>query len=283
MLCGTTTEWPLLSLPMSTTEPSLVAEGLRKEFGTVTALDGVDLAVEGPQILGVAGPNGSGKTTLIHCLLGLLTPTAGDARVAGTRPASFDAADRRRLGYMPQHTAVYDDLTVRENVAFFAKLYGVGARSAGVDRALSFVDLADRADSRIDELSGGMVRRTSLACALVHDPEVVFLDEPTVGLDPRLRASMWAGFRERRDAGALLVVSTHYLGEVTHCDRVLFLREGRVLAHDSPDAFLESTETGEMEEAFLALLDEEGAGGGGDHRDSIDVPHATTVAGGERR
>jgi ABC-2 type transport system ATP-binding protein len=202
MLRGTTTEWPLLSLTMSTTEPSLVAEGLRKEFGTVTALDGVDLAVGGPQILGVAGPNGSGKTTLIHCLLGLLTPTAGDARVAGTRPASFDAADRRRLGYMPQHTAVYDDLTVRENVAFFAKLYGVDDRSAAVDRALSFVDLADRANSRIDELSGGMVRRTSLACAMVHDPEVVFLDEPTVGSTPGCgrrcgRASTSAATRAR--------------------------------------------------------------------------------------
>jgi len=240
---------------MQTGEISLAADELRKEFGAVTALDGVDLSVDGPGILGVAGPNGSGKTTLIHCLLGLVSPTDGAARLSETQPASFDADDRRRIGYMPQHTAVYDDLTVRENVAFFAKLYGVDDRAAAVDRALSFVDLADRADSRIGELSGGMVRRTSLACALVHDPSVLFLDEPTVGLDPKLRATMWEGFRRRCDAGALVVVSTHYLDEVKHCDQILFLRDGRVLAVESPEAVLDTTGTETLEDAFLALLE----------------------------
>lgn len=242
---------------MRNTEPSLAVEELRKEFGATTALDGIDLSVDGPGILGVAGPNGSGKTTLIYCLLGLVSPTAGEARIAGTAPASFDADDRRRIGYMPQHTAVYDDLTVRENVAFFAQLYGVDDRATAIDRALAFVNLADRADSRIDELSGGMIRRTSLACALVHDPDVLFLDEPTVGLDPKLRASMWEGFRRRRDDGALVVVSTHYLDEVKHCDRVLFLREGRVLTVDTPDGVLDATGTDELEAAFLALLDDD--------------------------
>lgn len=238
------------------TEPALVVDGLRKEYGDVTALDGVDLDVEGAQILGLAGPNGSGKTTLIRALLGRVSPTAGTVRVAGTEPRSFGATDRRRLGYMPQHAAVYDDLTVRENVAFFARLYGVDDRSSAVDRALSFVDLGGRADARVDELSGGMVRRTSLACALVHDPDLLFLDEPTVGLDPELRASMWRGFRERRDDGALVLVSTHYLGEARNCDRVLFLRGGRVLALDTPAAFLEATGATDMEEAFLAMLDD---------------------------
>ncbi|MFB6121346.1 MAG: ABC transporter ATP-binding protein [Halobacteriaceae archaeon] len=244
---------------MPNTEPSIAVDALRKKFGATTALDGIDLSVDGAGILGVAGPNGSGKTTLIHCLLGLVSPTAGEACIAGTPPQSFDADDRRRIGYMPQHTAVYDDLTVRENVAFFARLYGVDDRATAIDRALSFVDLADRADSRIGELSGGMIRRTSLACALVHDPDVLFLDEPTVGLDPKLRASMWEGFRQRRDNGALVVVSTHYLDEVKHCDRVLFLREGRVLTVDSPDGVLDATGTDELEAAFLTLLDDEGA------------------------
>lgn len=250
-----------------TTTPSLSVAGLRKEFGAVTALDGVDLTVDGPTILGVAGPNGSGKTTLIHSLLGLASPTAGEARIDGTVPEAFDADDRRRVGYMPQHTAVYDDLTVRENVAFFATLYGVDDRASAVDRALGFVDLVERANSRVDTLSGGMIRRTSLACAVVHDPDVLFLDEPTVGLDPELRAAMWEGFRTRRDDGALVVVSTHYLDETKHCDEVLFLRDGRVLALDAPEAFLDATGTDDLEDAFLSMLaaDADAAATGGNH------------------
>lgn len=256
--------------------PALSTTDLRREFGPITALDGVDLDVTGPQILGVAGPNGSGKTTLIKCLLGLLIPTAGEAAVDGTPPEGFTTADRRRIGYMPQERAIYDDLTVRENVGFFASLYGVDA-SEPVEQALSFVDLCDRAEARIGELSGGMVRRASLACALVHDPEILFLDEPTVGLDPELRASMWDGFRERRDDGALVVVSTHYLGEVSRCDRVLFLREGSVLALDSPQGFLDRTGTDDMEAAFLALLD--GDGGERAGSSSVDGKRSTVDEG----
>lgn len=237
--------------------PSIRTDDLRREFGDITALDGVELDVDGPTIVGVAGPNGSGKTTLIRTLLGLLAPTAGSARVNESDPVSFTPADRAGLGYMPQNEAVYRDLTVRENVSFFARLYGVEDRKRAVNRVLEFVDLTHRADARIGELSGGMVRRTSLACAVVHDPEVVFLDEPTVGLDPQLRAEMWTGFRERRDDGALVVVSTHYLGEARNCDRVLFLRDGRTLAFDDPESFLDATDTESLDEAFLALLGQE--------------------------
>jgi ABC-2 type transport system ATP-binding protein len=233
---------------------SIRVEGLTRSFGSTTALDGVDFGIDGPEIVGIAGPNGSGKTTLIRCLLGLLKPQRGSASVNGTDSTALRSTERARIGYMPQNEAVYDDLTVRENVAFFARLYGVSDRAA-VDRALGFVDLTDRADDYVTELSGGMVRRTSLACALVHDPDVLLLDEPTVGLDPELRASMWMAFRERRDAGSLILVSTHYLGEATNCDRVLFLRDGRVLALDTPQSFLESTSTETLEDAFLALLD----------------------------
>lgn len=271
--------------------PSLAASGLRKEFGAITALDGVDLTVDGPEILGLAGPNGSGKTTLIRCLLGLEDPTAGESSIGGTPTPEFTRADRERIGYMPQDTAVYDDLTVRENVAFFARLYGVKDRSAAVERALGLVDLADRRDARIDELSGGMVRRTSLACAVVHDPDVLVLDEPTVGLDPRLRASMWATFREMRDDGALVLVSTHYLGEASNCDRVCFLRDGRVLDLDSPAAFLDRTGTDDMESAFLSILDgadeqralaDSGPGGNTDG-DAGPDPTTATVDGGDSR
>lgn len=233
---------------------SLSTDDLRRRFGPVTAIDGLDLSVDGPEIVGLAGPNGSGKTTLIRCLLGLLAPSSGAASVGGAAPTEFGPADRRRVGYMPQHEAVYRDLTVRENVDFFARLYGVEDRGAAVDRALEFVDLRPREDARIGELSGGMVRRTSLACAVVHDPAVLFLDEPTVGLDPELRARMWEGFRERRDAGALVLLSTHYLGEARNCDRVLFLREGRQVTFDTPEAILTETGTTDLEDAFLELL-----------------------------
>lgn len=331
--------------------PSLSVAGLRKEFGSITALDGVDLTVDGPEILGLAGPNGSGKTTLIRCLLGLEDATAGETRIGDTTTPEFAREDRARIGYMPQSTAVYDDLTVRENVAFFARLYGVGGdddvdgndgggdvggghdwggdgrdndgggddgggidraagqaaasrggsagshappddRAAAVDRALDLVDLTGRSDARIDELSGGMVRRTSLACAVVHDPDVLVLDEPTVGLDPRLRASMWSRFRDRRDDGTLVLVSTHYLGEAGNCDRVCFLRDGRVLALDSPEGFLDRTGTADMEEAFLALLDESDAGTDRDERSAGEReergapgpdPSATVASGGDTR
>lgn len=249
---------------MSTSDVSISVSDLRREFGAVTALDGVDLDVDGPRIVGVAGPNGAGKTTLIRVLLGLLSPTDGSTSVGATDSLSLSAGDRERIGYMSQDEAVYRDLTVRENVDFFARLYRVGDRAAAVERAISFVGLSDRADDRVSNLSGGMVRRTSLACALVHDPDVLILDEPTVGLDPQLRATMWDAFRERRDDGALILVSTHYLGEATRCDDVLFLRNGRVLACDSPERFLEETGTDDLEDAFLALLERDGGSADGD-------------------
>ncbi|MFB6080777.1 MAG: ABC transporter ATP-binding protein [Haloferacaceae archaeon] len=247
---------------MTGSRPSITTTDLTKRYGDLTAVSDVTLAVDGPRIVGVAGPNGAGKTVLTRLLLGLVPPTSGTARIDGVETASLGPADRARIGYMPQHTAVYDDLTVRQNVRFFADLYGVEDRPAAVRRILQFVDLWDRRDDRIGTLSGGMVRRTSLAAALVHDPEIIFLDEPTVGLDPRLRATMWETFRDRRNDGALIVVSTHYLGEVHRCDRVLFLRDGAVLAFDTPESFLERTGTTDLEAAFLALLDRPSTAGG---------------------
>jgi ABC-2 type transport system ATP-binding protein len=239
---------------MGAQSPRIVVEALRKNFGDITALSEVNFRMDTAEILGLAGPNGSGKTTLIRALLGIVAPSGGTVRVNGVDPVDFSAAERRELGYMPQHPAVYDDLTVRENVRFFATLYNVSDRDAAVDEALGLVGLRNRADARISELSGGMIRRTSLACALVHQPTLLFLDEPTVGLDPELRAKMWDGFRTRRDNGASVLVSTHYLGEAQHCDRVLFLRDGRVLTVDTPEGFQRSTGESSMEDAFLSIL-----------------------------
>ncbi|MFB6200630.1 MAG: ABC transporter ATP-binding protein [Halorhabdus sp.] len=240
---------------MGTERLSISFSGVKKQFGGTVALRGIDLDIDEPGIVGIAGPNGSGKTTLIRCLLGLLSPTDGSTTVGETRSPAMTGSQRRDIGYMPQHRALYEDLTVRENLTFFARLYGVPDREAAIERTLADVALADRADSRIATLSGGMIRRASLACALVHDPALLVLDEPTVGLDPKLRASMWDAFRARRDDGAIILVSTHYLGEVSQCDRVLFLRDGRVLADDTPAGHRERTGTDSMEDAFLALLE----------------------------
>lgn len=242
---------------MTNSTSTISVQGLRKEFGRIAALDGIELTVDGPQILGLAGPNGSGKTTLIRTILGSVRPTAGDVRVYGREPLSFSRADRRRLGYMPQHTAIYEGLSVRQNVEFFADLYDVQDRGVAVESALDFVDMTDRGEARISELSGGMIRRTSLACALVHGPDLLILDEPTVGLDPKLRAEMWNGFGQRRDDGSTILISTHYLGEVRHCDRVLFLRAGQVLEQGSPAEIRARTGCADMEDAFLTLLDDE--------------------------
>ena len=242
---------------MSRATMAVTVDGIEKSFGETTALRGIDLELAEPSIVGVAGPNGSGKTTLLRCLLGVEAPTAGEARIDGVSARELDAAGRGRIGYMPQHRALYEDLTVRGNLAFFARLYGVENRAEAIDRALAAVALSDRADARIASLSGGMIRRTSLACALVHEPDLLVLDEPTVGLDPELRTAMWDAFRERRADGATIFVSTHYLDEASRCDRVLFLRDGRVLAFDEPQAHLERTGTDSMEAAFLALLEEE--------------------------
>lgn len=234
---------------------SISTAGLTKEYGRTTAVSEVTLSIDGPRIVGVAGPNGAGKTVLTRLLLGLERPTRGVAHVDDVETTTLRPTDRARIGYMPQHTAVYDDLTVRQNVQFFAELYGVDDPAGATRDALDVVDLWDRRDDTIGSLSGGMVRRTSLAAALVHEPTLLFLDEPTVGLDPKLRAEMWDAFRSRRDEGALILLSTHYLGEVHRCDQVLFLRNGRVLALDTPESFLRRTGTTDLEDAFLALLD----------------------------
>jgi len=233
------------------------ATSLRRVFGRITALDDLTIALEAPGIVGFVGPNGAGKTTFIRCLLGLLDPTSGESAIDGAPSTELGPAERRRVGYMPQREALYDDLTVGENVAFFARLYGVDERVDAVERALDLVDLRERAGDRIATLSGGMLRRTSLAAAVVHDPDLLLLDEPTVGLDPELRTAMWERFREWREGGSLVLVSTHYLGEASRCDRVCFLRDGAVLAIDTPAGFLDATGAADMEAAFLALLDDD--------------------------
>lgn len=228
--------------------PVIETVGLHKSFGPIHAVDGIDLALEPGRIYGLIGPNGSGKTTLIRLLVGLARATGGEARVLGTRMPSRPLLSR--IGYMTQSDGIYPDLSVWENLRFFAGLYGRGDR-ARLLSTLELVELADRRATPALELSGGMRRRLSLACALVHEPSVVFLDEPTVGIDPALRVQFWAHFRRLTRAGATLLVASHVMDEADRCDELLFIRDGRVLARGSSAELRQRAGTVSLEEAFL--------------------------------
>ena len=235
------------------TETVVRATGLRKSFAKRTALDGLDLSVAQGQLYGLAGPNGAGKTTLIRILCGLLKPDEGEARLLGWRMPSVRV--QSQLGYMPQDYAVYDDLTVLQNLEFFGGLYDL-SRAQVHERAnelLDLVALSDRRDQRTGTLSGGMRRRVSLAISLLHKPRLAFLDEPTAGVDPKLRRDFWDHFNRLAEQGVTLVVTTHLVEEALRCHVVGFLNLGRLLTEGTPDEILRQTETDSLDDAFIVL------------------------------
>ncbi len=234
-------------------EPAVLVEGLSKRFGAIEALREVSFTVEPGQTYGLLGPSGCGKTTLIRLLLGVLRPSGGRTVALGRPVPSPEAA--AVVGYMPQLPALYLELTARENLSFFASLYGVHSRAA-VDETLALVELADRADSPVSTFSGGMRQRTSLACALVHRPRLLLLDEPTVGVDPRLRATFWAYFHRMNEEGVTIILSSHAMDEAERCNRLILLRDGRLLAEGSPAELRSRAGTPTLEEAFLAFAGE---------------------------
>ena len=219
--------------------------------GGLRAVDGVSFTASAGEVLGLLGPSGCGKSSLLRALVGVQVVAGGEVTVLG-HPAG-SAALRDRVGYVTQAPSVYDDLTVRENVRFFAQV--LGAHSDEIDRVIDMVDLASHADRPVGRLSGGQRSRASLAVALLGSPELLILDEPTVGLDPVLRRDLWALFHRLADAGAAVVVSSHVMDEAERCDRLLLMREGRIIADDAPAALLESTGAGDVESAFLALVE----------------------------
>ena len=212
-------------------------EGVSRRYGDVDALNDVTLEVPRGTILGVIGPSGSGKTTLIRLLTGTLEATEGKLTVLGQNPRKFTRHAREKLGYMPQHFVLYDELTAAENVSFVASLFGLlwPKRGRRVNEMLKLVELWEARGRRARQLSGGMQRRLELACALVHDPLLLFVDEPTAGLDPILRQKVWAEFRRLREIGRTLVVTTQVVSEAEYCDCVALLSHGRLVALDSPD------------------------------------------------
>ena len=229
------------------------AEGLRKLFGKHAALDGLSLSVPQGQLYGLAGPNGAGKTTLIRTLCGLLRPDEGAAYLLGWRMPNTRV--RSQLGYMPQDFAVYDDLSVMQNLEFFGELYGL-RRAHVLGRAnelLDLVQLSDRRRQRVGTLSGGMRRRVSLAISLLHKPRLAFLDEPTAGVDPKLRRSFWDYFSALAEQGVTLVVTTHLVEEAQRCHMVGFLMAGRLLTQGTPSDILVQTKTTNLDDAFIAL------------------------------
>ncbi len=228
----------------------VVVRDLVVERGRRRVLDGLGFAVPPGQVTGLLGPSGSGKSTLMRALVGVQRVRSGEVTVLG-EPAGSPGL-RRRIGYVTQAPSVYADLTVRENVRYFAALYGRGPREA--DAAVADVGLAEAAHQLVDDLSGGQRGRASLACALVAEPELLVLDEPTVGLDPVLRAELWARFAALAAAGTTLVVSSHVMDEAGRCDRLLLLRDGDLLADTTPARLRADGGSPDLEEAFLALV-----------------------------
>jgi ABC-2 type transport system ATP-binding protein len=236
-------------------ETSAVAvgvEGLRVVRGGVPVLDGLSLEVAAGTVTGLVGPSGGGKSTLLRAIVGVQIVAAGRITVLG-EPAGAPAL-RRRVAYMTQSLSVYLDLSVRENLQYFARIYGTSRTS--VDEAIATVALEELSDRVLLRLSGGERARVTLAAALLAEPEVLVLDEPTVGLDPLLRRDLWTLFKRLADGGATLLVSSHVMDEAERCDTLLLLREGRLLASGSPADLRSRTGAEGLDEVFLRLVEE---------------------------
>lgn len=219
-----------------------------RSFGAITALDGVSLRVREGEVYGLLGPNGSGKTTLIRMLIGLVVAQSGAVTVLGRRMP--DRKVLSRIGYMTQQAALYPDLSVEENLRFFAAIHGT---EGNVEDVLKVVELSERRSSVVATLSGGMRQRCSLACALVHRPRLLLLDEPTVGIDPQLRVQFWNYFRSLTRGGTTIVVSSHVMDEAERCDRLGLIRFGTLLAEGTAAELAERAGVTRLEDAFLKL------------------------------
>ena len=214
----------------------VVGRDLGKSFDGVEVVRGLDFGVAQGTIVGLIGPSGCGKTTTVRLLTGIYEPTTGTATIRGVRSTDLSARQRQQLGYLPQLSALFPDLSVWENLNFHASMYGVRLRRRRwLHQLLEWVELDEHRDKRVHDISGGMQRRLALAAAFVHDPAIAFLDEPTAGIDPILRAKFWDRFRELRDQGRTIIVTTQYVGEAAYCDLVGVLSDGELLMLAPPE------------------------------------------------
>jgi len=232
---------------------------LRKCYSSVVAVDDVSFSIGRGELVAVLGPNGAGKTTTVSIISGLVTPDAGDVHIDGKRLRGDADPGKRRIGLIPQDVALYDELSARHNLQFFGALFGLGGRAAdaAIESVLTLVGLADRGGDRVGTFSGGMKRRLNLAAGLMHDPDILLLDEPTVGVDPQSRNAIFENLEELKRRGKTLLYTTHYMEEAERlADRVIIIDHGRVVADDSVTRLrhsLSATDRVSLEEVFLSL------------------------------
>jgi ABC-2 type transport system ATP-binding protein len=242
----------------ATDAPLVRIAGLRREFGALVAVHGLDLDIARGEVFGLLGPNGSGKTTTIRMLCGLVVPTSGTATIAGLDVVRDTEAVRRRIGYMSQRYGLYDELTVAENLRFYGSVYGLVGRDR--DRTLAAhaerLGLVERLGQLAGTLSGGWKQRLALACATAHDPDLVFLDEPTAGVDPAARRVFWEIIYRLAEGGTTVIVTTHYMDEAERCRRLAFLARGRLIALGTPAEIVAQFGAASVEDVFIRLQEQ---------------------------
>ncbi|HEX9485428.1 MAG TPA: ABC transporter ATP-binding protein [Gemmatimonadales bacterium] len=243
------------------TQAAVETHELTRRFGALTAVDSLTLRVEQGEVFGLLGPNGSGKTTTIRMLCGLLEPSSGSALVTGIDVAVAPDQVKQRIGYMAQRVGVYEDLTVAENLAFYAGIYGLrgSATRARLADVVAFLTLEDRLGQLAAQLSGGWKQRLGLACALIHQPALLFLDEPTAGVDPAARRRFWSTIRDLAKSGTTALVTTHYMDEAEQCGRLAMMSRGRLIALGTPAQVAAQVggRGGTLEDAFVILQEQD--------------------------
>jgi ABC-2 type transport system ATP-binding protein len=248
-------------IPPAASTPTVVVQHLRRVFGHLVAVQDLSLTINRGEVFGMLGPNGSGKTTTIRMLCGILPPTSGTAVVAGIDIRERPEAVRHVIGYMSQQFGLYDDLTVFENLRFYSAVYGVRG-TAGATRVQHMLDelgLNQRRNQLVGTLSGGWKQRVSLACAIAHQPSVLFLDEPTAGVDPAARRTFWQTIYEIAERGTSIIVTTHYMDEASRCQRLAFLSRGHLIAVGTPDEIPHQFGKSSIEDVFIELQERDEA------------------------